>query len=163
EDVPVVAKDAAVVSVAGVDPVVAGSTEDRLGSLSPIHDEVVPWTTEVLDPVVPAEQEVVPGAAQQNVSAEPGSGGEGVVAVAPLEDIVAVASEEDVIAVATEHRVVAFAPFHPVVALVAVHGVVADVRSHPVVTGCPVEHDVVAAVQRVEEELRPIGKGQELG
>ena len=67
------------------------------------------------------------------------------------------------IAVATEQRVVAFTTFDPIVAFVAVEAVVTDVRPQPVVTGGPVEHDVVAAVQRVEEELRPIGKRQELG
>ena len=163
EDVAVVAKYAAVVSVAGVDPVVAGATEDGLGPLRPIHDDVVPRATEVLNSVVPAEQEVVPVAAQKNVPAKPGPGGQGVVAAAPLEDVVAGASEEDVIAVATEQRVVAFATFDPIVARAAVEGVVTDIPPHPVVTARPIEHDVEAAVLGVGEELRPIGKRQELG
>src|SRR2546428_4775132 len=163
EDVPVIAKHAAVVSIAGVKPVVAESTEDTLGPLSPVHEDVAPGATEVLTPVVPAEQEVVPGAAQQNVSAEPGSGSQGIVAVAPLEDIVAVASEEDVVAVATEQRVVAFAPFNSIVAIVTVEGVVTDVRPQPVVTGGPPGHEAVSAGQRGAEPPRPTRQPPEPG
>src|SRR6185295_6905547 len=82
EDVPVVAEQAAVVSVAAVDPVVAGAAERALGALRTVNDDVVAWSAEVLHPVVPGEHEVVPLAANQDVAAEPGSGAHGVVAAA---------------------------------------------------------------------------------
>ena len=58
--------------------------------------------------------------------------------------------------------VVAVVSADPIVALVAPEGIVTDIPLHPVVTARPTEHDVLAPVQGVEEELRPIGQRQEL-
>ena len=118
EDVCFVPENAAVVSIAGVDPVVAGSTDDRLGPLTAIHDEVVPRASEELISVVAADHEVVPVAADEEVCAEPGPGLHGVIAGAAFQDVVAVVSEEDIVAVATDQRVVAFATTESVVSSV---------------------------------------------
>ena len=160
-EVPVVAEDTAVVSVAVVDPVVASIAKHRLGSHRAVDDDVVAGASEVLDAVVTADQEVVAVSADQDVSTEPGSGVQRVVAGAALEDVVAVASKEDVVAVASDEHIVAFSAVEAIVAPVAVEGVVADIRSESVVAGSAAEHDVPAAVQRVEEDLRPVAQCQD--
>jgi hypothetical protein len=58
------------VSVAVVDPVVAGAAEHPFGALRAVDDDVVAAAGEVLDAVVAAEQEVVPLAADDDVAAE---------------------------------------------------------------------------------------------
>src|SRR5205823_9920970 len=163
EDVPVVAEDTAVVTVAVVDPVVAGSAADRLGSHRAVDDDVVARAGEVLDAVVAADHEVVSVSADKDVAAEPGSGVQRVVAGAALEDVVAVASEEDVIAVTALDRVVTFAAVEAIVAPVAEEGVVAHIPPESIVAGSTAEHDVPAAVQRVEEDFRPVAQRQDFG
>src|SRR5262245_38230176 len=147
--------------VAVVEPVVAFSAEGPFTPLAAVDDDVVSGAAEILHPIVAAEQEIVPVAAKQKVSAEAGSGAQGVVAVAALEDVVAVAAEEDVVAIAAVERVVAFPAVETIVAIVAVQRVVADVGSELIGTRSSVEDDVLPAVQRVVEDLGAIGQRQD--
>src|SRR4051794_34956870 len=133
------------------DPVVAGATEHTLASHRAVDDDVVAGSAEVLDAIVAAEQEVVPVAADENVSAEPGPARNRIVARAALHDVVAVAAEQDVVAGAAGHGVVPLETVEAIVAVVAVERVVADVGDELIVARTTVEHDVLAAVQRIEE------------
>src|SRR3954465_11583029 len=92
EDVAVVAEQAAVVSFAVIDPVVARTAEHTLAAHRAVDDDVVARAAEVLDAVVAAEQEVFPAAADENVPAESGPTRDRVVAWAALHHVVAVAA-----------------------------------------------------------------------
>src|SRR3954465_8805660 len=93
EDVAVVAEQAAVVSFAVIDPVVARTAEHTLAAHRAVDDDVVARAAEVLDAVVAAEHEVVAVATDENVSAESAAAGDRVIAGAALHDVVAVAAE----------------------------------------------------------------------
>src|SRR5207237_5965330 len=71
EDVAAVAEHAAVVALAVVEPVVALSAQDGFGPHRPVDDDVVAGTGEELTPVVGADHEVVPVAADQEIGAKP--------------------------------------------------------------------------------------------
>ena len=163
KDVPVVAEDAAVVAVAVVDPVVAGAAEDAFAAHRSIDDDVVAGAAEVLDAVVAADEEVIPLAADDDVSAEPRSAADGIVAGSAAEVVVAVAAKEDVVAGTAEQPVVAFAAVQAIVAVVAVHRVVTDVAPEFVVARTAVEEDVQPPVERIEELRGPIAEREERG
>src|SRR5205823_1677438 len=122
----------------------------------------VAWTAEVLDAIVAAEHEVVAIAADLDVTTKPGTGAQRVVAGAALQHVVTVAAEEHVIAVAALQRVVAFEAVEAIVAVVAVQRVVPDVCLELVVTGAAVERDVLARVQRIEEQFGSVGLRDQL-
>src|SRR6185295_14965052 len=70
EDVAVVAEHAAVVAFAVEDPVVALAAKHRLGPHRAVDDDVVAGSAEMFAAIVGAEQEVVPVAAEEDVTTE---------------------------------------------------------------------------------------------
>src|SRR4051812_17049800 len=148
-------------AVAVVDPVVAGAAEHAFAAGASIDDDVVAGAAEVLDAVVAAEEEVIPLATDEDVSAEPGSAADGIVARSASQVVVAVAAEDDVVALSAEDHVVAFGAVQAIVARIAPQRVVTDIAAELVVARSAVEEDVLPGVERIEELRGPIGKRQE--
>ena len=108
----------------------------------------LPWPPKMVGDVLGGDDEVVAGAAEDQIVDASGrrvAGLDDVVAVAALEDVVAAHVRDDVVAGAAEDDVVAEAALEAVVAGVAVERVVAIAGDDDVVAGGAAEHDVVFA------------------